>query len=135
MLRSAPGADISRAISHPSASCQHPPPAPWTSSVRALAPSGFVFSVGLIPFLVPGEERGCDSLPLGSGSWPPQQSPAVRHRSPPSLAPAWPWLGRVSGRGPGPGWRHGDGMVGWSRTAAVERTQEEGWSPNVNLSG
>lgn len=42
VLRSTPAADVSfRAISHPSASRQHPP-APWTSSTRALASLGSI---------------------------------------------------------------------------------------------
>lgn len=59
MLRSTP-ADVSfRAISHPSASRQHPP-APWTSPPGpSLLRGQFVFfAVGLIPLSGTGEGEG-----------------------------------------------------------------------------
>lgn len=148
MLRSTPTADISsRAISHLSATRQHPPTS-WTSSTRALAPSGLTCLLCCWPHPFVWYRRGRGALlhclPAPAPGFA-QQSHMVLHRSSPSLASAWPWLRRVGGRGTGRGWGSRGRMVRWGQDGGmgqysrlwtgrqdVKRTQEVGWSPKVN---
>jgi len=140
VLRSMPATDISsRAISHPSASRQHPP-APWMSSIRALAPSG---SICLLcrwphPFVWYRRRRGvslhCLLAPAPGFT---RQPLVVLHWSSPTLASAWPWFGRAAGRGTGPGWGSRGGVVRWGWNGAgqeaVGRTAGRGGNTGGRL--
>lgn len=84
VLRSTPAADVSfRAISHPSASRQHPP-APWTSSTRALASSGSICLLCRWPHPLSGTGEGEGLRPaVTHGSALVLTLPSI------GLAPAW----------------------------------------------
>lgn len=139
MLRPTAATTVSsRAISHPSASRQHPP-APRTTSASALAPLGLIHLLCCWPPSLAGHQRSSSLSPPASES---QLSPVVTHGSAsvlalPStaLALVWEggWRGNVAGMGE-QGWNGGmeQDSGTWAGQQDVGRTagcREVGWSP------
>lgn len=118
----------SRAISHPSASRQHPP-APRTTSASALAPLGLIYLLCCWPPSFTGHQRSFSLSSAGSES---QLSPIVTRGSVsvltlPSTASALVWKGGWQGDVAGMGERGWDGGMEqdsgtWAGQQDVSRT-------------